>query len=744
MKIKPSKREVKSFRNKYLALTIISLLFFGISQAQYLKPNNSYGTISNRQSIDSTLLIPTGCGDPSLRGVDLKKVALYADTCNNLLYKYNPVTTTWSVIGSNTTLTDGLVSGGIVTWSGQGLKFYVGPAVYILGGKYYYSNLDSVTLAAAPTSDSRIDLIGVDTSRHAFVDTGVVSATPIVPQAQVGVQIPLTTGILINAGDTIPSNVIVTMVYNENLGEPDEWSTHTENAPITADFNNTVNPKKGTKDVFISRYNSQSIVYFATSTPYTLSSDAVLLGWIFLNKRLVNTIYAFLYNSTTGAKTNAIPLSLDRFDSTSYQQFVLPTSNFTWTGNTNNQFNTIEFYFSGNDTTDLKGLRMDWITLQKGIQSVPPQIDYSNKLDSVFLSNDSLFQYVKGVKLFRGLATGSSGSDSSAYSSATSVNDSTWSLNAKNGTKTFFQLTQSTTGIVGDTVKFTNPNFVKKSDKFPIGTIKPILALNDTTLAFDSLNLTEIRYSLAARDTSTWKDSTLIDKKYLNARIAAFVTGSYHLPYNGISTNYLGGDTVYHPLPTIPWTLSGSNVYYNSGNVLIGTSTDDGHKLRVNGTVSLNLGSDAPGDTYYRDSLGTFSRLAAPTGFTKPVLGFANGYPKWQADSTGGGTNPTLSTLTDAGTITWNYLTQGTEAKVTLGGNRTLSITNLPTTVTYFTLTVIQDATGTRTLTLPVGTKVINSGAGVVTLSTAANAQDILSFRWDGTTLFCTYGKSYN
>jgi hypothetical protein len=504
---------------KKLLLILFTIVSVSV-QAQYIKPNNSYGTISNRQSTDSTLFIPTGGATPSLRGVDLQKMALYGDSANNLLYKYNPKTTTWDVVGGvSRPLTDGLVSGGIVTWSGTGLKFYVSPAVYILGGKYYYSNLDSVTLAAAPTSNSRIDLIGVDTSRHAFVDTGVVSATPLVPQAQVGVQIPLTTGILINAGDTIPVNAIITNVYNENLGEPDEWSTHTENAPITADFNNTVNPKKGTKDVFISRYNSQSIVYFATSTPYTLSSDAVVSGWIYLNKRLVNDIYAFLYNSNTGAKTNAIQLSLDRSDSTSYQQFVIPTSNFTWTGNTNNQFNTIEFYFSGNDTTDLKGLRMDWLTLQKGIQSVPPQIDYSNKLDSVFLSNDSLFQYVKGVKLFRGLATGSSGSDSSAYSSATSVNDSTWSLNAKNGTKTFFQLTQGTTGIVGDTVKFTNPNFVKKSDKFPIGTIKPILALNDTTLAFDSLNLTEIRYSLAARDTTKWTDTTLIDKKYLTDRI---------------------------------------------------------------------------------------------------------------------------------------------------------------------------------------------------------------------------------
>lgn len=106
---------------------------------------------------------------------------------------------------------------------------------------------------------------------------------------------------------------------------------------------------------------------------------------------------------------------------------------------------------------------------------------------------------------------------------------------------------------------------------------------------------------------------------------------------------------------------------------------------------------------------------------------------------------PTLTTLTDGTTITWNYLTQTNEAKVTLGGNRTLSITNLPSgKVVYMTLAVIQDATGSRTLTLPASTKVINAGAGAVTLTTTASATDILSFRWNGTTLFCTYGKNYN
>jgi hypothetical protein len=102
---------------------------------------------------------------------------------------------------------------------------------------------------------------------------------------------------------------------------------------------------------------------------------------------------------------------------------------------------------------------------------------------------------------------------------------------------------------------------------------------------------------------------------------------------------------------------------------------------------------------------------------------------------------PVLSTLTYGATTTWNYATQGTEAKVTLTGNATLSLTNLPSgKVVYLTLEVIQDATGSRTLTLPAGTKVIG---GALTLTTTGGATDLITLRWNGTTLFANYGKDY-
>lgn len=104
-----------------------------------------------------------------------------------------------------------------------------------------------------------------------------------------------------------------------------------------------------------------------------------------------------------------------------------------------------------------------------------------------------------------------------------------------------------------------------------------------------------------------------------------------------------------------------------------------------------------------------------------------------------GTTSPT--TLTDAATVTWNT-SASFNAEVTITANRTLSLTNL-LAGNYYTLRVVQGAGGSNTLTLPVGTKVGNGGAGAVTLSTAIGAIDILTFYYDGTTLYCNYTTDF-
>jgi len=98
----------------------------------------------------------------------------------------------------------------------------------------------------------------------------------------------------------------------------------------------------------------------------------------------------------------------------------------------------------------------------------------------------------------------------------------------------------------------------------------------------------------------------------------------------------------------------------------------------------------------------------------------------------------TFQSLTDGATITWN-IEDGYNATVTLGGNRTLSITNAVSGDSG-TLIVKQDAVGSRTLTLPSGSKEM---AGSITLSTAANSIDIIAWLYDGTNYYWNFGGAY-
>jgi len=88
------------------------------------------------------------------------------------------------------------------------------------------------------------------------------------------------------------------------------------------------------------------------------------------------------------------------------------------------------------------------------------------------------------------------------------------------------------------------------------------------------------------------------------------------------------------------------------------------------------------------------------------------------------------ATLTDGATITLNAGTQQV-SKVTLGGNRTLSAPTNGVAGQFISIAVIQDATGSRTLTW--NSAYIFTGATAPTLTTTINKADVFVFRYNGT-----------
>ena len=91
--------------------------------------------------------------------------------------------------------------------------------------------------------------------------------------------------------------------------------------------------------------------------------------------------------------------------------------------------------------------------------------------------------------------------------------------------------------------------------------------------------------------------------------------------------------------------------------------------------------------------------------------------------------NYSESTLTDQATVTWDASTQDV-CKLTLGGNRTLAAPTNKTTGQFISILVIQDGTGSRTLTW---NAVYEFAADTApTLTTTASKGDVFVFRYNG------------
>jgi hypothetical protein len=150
-----------------------------------------------------------------------------------------------------------------------------------------------------------------------------------------------------------------------------------------------------------------------------------------------------------------------------------------------------------------------------------------------------------------------------------------------------------------------------------------------------------------------------------------------------------------------------------------GTTQSTNERMRIDGSGNVAVGKTSPAYKVDVHGRGNFDSTLNAPNYTS-----------------------TFQTLTFGSTITWDQ-TRGATSAVTLTGNATLSITNAVAGM-YGLIRVTQDATGSRTLTLPSGSKVINGGAGVVTLTTTASATDVLSYFYDGTNYYWTVGYNYN
>jgi hypothetical protein len=270
--------------------------------------------------------------------------------------------------------------------------------------------------------------------------------------------------------------------------------------------------------------------------------------------------------------------------------------------------------------------------------------------------------------------------------------------------------------------------------------------------------------------TLTFSNGVLSNGKNQVLKLIGTIAGAVNVVIpDGIEKTYIVNNATTGAHSVTFKTSSGSGVTFGATDKSTKILFTDGTNVIDTGTVSLtgvqtltNKTLTAPILDEINDSNGNEEIIFTTTASAVNEITIANAATGNRPDIsvTGDDTNIGLSvstkgtglilfndgaynadaTLTDGATITWD-VGSSPVAKVTLGGNRTLSAPTNSASGQFISLAVIQDGTGSRVLTWNSAYEF--TGDVAPTLTTTASKADIFVFKYNGTVWMET-GRNLN
>jgi hypothetical protein len=295
-------------------------------------------------------------------------------------------TTTYSGVTGITS--DGIISGGIVTWTGTGLNFTISACNYILNGIRYSSPFTTKTLDAADATFARIDVFAVNTSSEVVVIKGTPAANPVEPEGDTATTLGLT-NVTINAGATTPNGVTRNLIYDENASFPTEWNK-SNNVTGTIDYNSTTFSYTGTKSIRVVMNAGFAYLTFSKAVSFDISSFKSFSFAIRLNTAWTSNQILTIRFADSNAKviasiqlnnTNNGLLGFNRNLGAVWQFITIPLDGSVLKFS-QNSFENVQLYVSNAATT----FNLDTISLNGGIKN-PTDTTTSNSFG--FAKSDS-------------------------------------------------------------------------------------------------------------------------------------------------------------------------------------------------------------------------------------------------------------------------------------------------------------------------------------------------------------------
>lgn len=257
---------------------------------------------------------------------------------------------------------NGLISGGIVQWTGIGYVFNVSGAFYRIGGILYESPAVQITLDAPDATNNRIDVFAVSTGSVALDITGSPSGSPVKPQIDPATQLELTS-VIVTAATTEPT-LTEEVIYDENI----EW-TGSSSGTGTVAFNSAANPFQGSLSIEATNIQNGLKIRLTDGSDYDLSGVQTLGMQLDLKAQMFagQNIGVTFLDSTGAAISTELTLNFDKI-STDYQFIGIAISQFSFTSFL---ARSIELrYIRTKGATVHAGFFLDIIKLEGGIN--PP------------------------------------------------------------------------------------------------------------------------------------------------------------------------------------------------------------------------------------------------------------------------------------------------------------------------------------------------------------------------------------
>lgn len=270
---------------------------------------------------------------------------------------------------------DRVIYGGIVTWTGTDLDYYVTACYFRKNGIYYLTNDTTVTLPALADADSsRTDVFIVqtlsDTQAQTTTITGTESANPVTPQVDGQTDLYLT-AVTLNPNQTTGLNDTLIVYDNLSAGEFEYRSS----TGVTTNFSNTTNVYRVPYSVDVSAINNNDIIGFGTETQRNALDYLGLSFFIKLKTVMPNSngMLVSLWNNGVQV-SNEVGIPFNRTNLT-YQGFSVPMASF---GVRNAYFDSVRFRYAGGGA-GISGMYFDFIYFQGNMNPGGPSTGGNTK-----------------------------------------------------------------------------------------------------------------------------------------------------------------------------------------------------------------------------------------------------------------------------------------------------------------------------------------------------------------------------